>query len=105
MSRFRVVLDANVLFPIVQADLLLQLADRSIYVPLWSSGILDELVDSLIATGKTSAKKALRRVSYMNEAFLDAQVHNWEFLVNNIHGILINQTLHTQTIRHSRYGR
>lgn len=87
MSRFRVVLDANVLFPIVQADLLLQLADRSIYIPLWSSGILDELVDSLIATGKTSEEKALRRVSYMNEAFLDAQVHNWELLVDSIHGI------------------
>lgn len=28
MSRFRVVLDANVLFPIVQADLLLQLASK-----------------------------------------------------------------------------
>ena len=87
MSRFRVVLDANVLFPIVQADLLLQLADRNTYVPLWSSEILDELVDSLIATGKTTEEKALRRVSYMNEAFLDAQVHNWELLVDSIHGI------------------
>lgn len=87
MSRFRAVLDANVLFPIVQADLLLQLADRNTYVPLWSSEILDELVDSLIATGKTTEEKALRRVSHMNEAFLDARVHNWEFLVNSIHGI------------------
>ena len=87
MSRFRVILDANVLFPIVQADLLLQLADRHTYVPLWSSEILDELVNGLIATGKTTEEKALRRVSQMNEAFLDAQVHNWELLVNSIHGI------------------
>lgn len=87
MSKFRVVLDANVLFPIVQADLLLQLAYRNTYAPLWSSEILDELVDGLIATGKTTKEKALRRVSYMNEAFLDAQVHNWELLVDSIHGI------------------
>lgn len=87
MAGFRVVLDTNVLFPIVQADLLLQLAARNTYVPLWSSQILDELTRTLVSTGKTSEERALRRISRMNEAFLDAQVSNWEDLVQGIRGI------------------
>ncbi|MDO5049812.1 MAG: PIN domain-containing protein [Actinomycetaceae bacterium] len=87
MAGFRVALDANVLFPIVQADLLLHLADENAYVPLWSAEILGELTRALISTGATSEQNALRRVAMMNEAFPDAQIHNWEGLVGGIKGI------------------
>ncbi|WP_311519483.1 PIN domain-containing protein [uncultured Actinomyces sp.] len=87
MAGFRVVLDANVLFPIVQVDLLMHLAHQRTYVPLWSSQILDEVVKALVETGRTTEERALRRTSRMNESFPDAQVHNWEELVKGIRGI------------------
>ena len=87
MAGFRVLLDANVLFPIVQTDLLLQLANRDAFVPLWSSAILEEVVNSLVTTGRVTKALALTRVDMMNEAFLDAQVANWESLVYSIEGI------------------
>ncbi len=42
-------LDANVLYPAGLRDLLLRLADRYLYAPLWSADIHEEWMRSLLA--------------------------------------------------------
>lgn len=44
VSRFVVLIDARALVPLIQADLLLRLAEKGIFRPLWSKEILEEVV-------------------------------------------------------------
>ena len=45
MARFSALLDACVLVPITLADTLLRLAEAGLYRPLWSTTIIDEMVN------------------------------------------------------------
>ncbi|HEY6760979.1 MAG TPA: PIN domain-containing protein [Baekduia sp.] len=69
---YKVVLDANVLFPLSLRDLLLRLAEQELFEPVWSERILDEMTRNLVKTGKGSPEQAdaLRRV--MQTAFPEA---------------------------------
>lgn len=79
MSGFRVVLDTCVLVPIVKADLLLTLAQRRTYHPLWSDAILGELQRVLpIVRPNITKERAKARIDDMNNAFEDALVTGWE---------------------------
>ena len=49
MARPTALLDANVLYPAGLRDLLLRLADRHLYAPLWSADIHAEWMRSLLA--------------------------------------------------------
>jgi hypothetical protein len=82
---FAAVLDACVLWPSLQRDLLLSLAVEGLYRPLWSDVLLDEVEDNeaakLVRRGSTQ-EDALRRASFLRRemvrAFPDAIVAAFE---------------------------
>lgn len=75
------VLDANVLFPMRLCDTLLTIADAGLFAPRWTAQILDEMERNLIAQGRTTAERALRRRRIMEAAFPDAMIAGYEPLV------------------------
>jgi predicted nucleic acid-binding protein len=74
-------LDANVLFPMPLCDTLLSLAEESLYLPRWSSQILEEVRRNLVDAGRCSAPQALRRITLMNDAFPEAMTEDYESLI------------------------
>ncbi len=66
---FKVVLDANVLYPFSLRDTLLRLAERELYLLAWSERILDEVGRNLIENGRTDAATAARLQAAMRSAF------------------------------------
>ncbi|MFV0496220.1 PIN domain-containing protein [Mycobacterium sp.] len=88
MSGFRVVLDTCVLVPIVKADLLLTLAARQAFHPLWSCTILRELSRAIVIANPTmTEERATVRIMDMNAAFEDALVEGWEPIEDCVPGI------------------
>ncbi|MCV7314317.1 PIN domain-containing protein [Mycolicibacillus parakoreensis] len=88
MSGFQAVLDTCVLVPIVKADLLLTLAMRQAFHPLWSEAILQELERTLVEVRpEMTQERAFGRIGDMNSAFEDALVTGWEPLESCIVGL------------------
>lgn len=73
---YAAVLDADVLHPQITVDLLLRLAERRLFRPLWSRDILDEVLRSLMGRGFPEAA-ITRRIAMMEEAFPEAMV-DWD---------------------------
>jgi predicted nucleic acid-binding protein len=71
---FKVVLDANVLYPFSLRDTLLRLAERELYVLAWSERILDEVSRNLVDDGRADAATAARLQAAMRSAFPEALV-------------------------------
>ena len=85
---FTALLDTNVLWPSLQRDFLLSLAAESLYRPIWSTGILDEVVEcEVLKRVKRGAEPvaadmaAKRLTASMNDAFDDSCITGWEGLV------------------------
>lgn len=68
---YAAVLDANVLHPIMTTQVLLRLADRGLFRPIWSREILDEVQSSLERRGIDSAKIE-RRLRVMKAHYTEA---------------------------------
>lgn len=79
---FRVVLDANVLFPFSLRDTLLRSAAAGYFQLYWSEEILNETERALVATGTTTAEQAARLRATMIAAFPEAMVIGYESLVD-----------------------
>jgi UDP-glucose 4-epimerase len=60
-APFKVVLDANVLYPFTLRDTLLRAAAAGLYQAYWSERILDEATGNLIAAGRMTREQAARR--------------------------------------------
>jgi predicted nucleic acid-binding protein len=71
---FKVVLDANVLYPFSLRDTLLRLAERELYVPIWSERILAEVSRNLVGDGRADIDTAARLRAAMRSAFPEALV-------------------------------
>lgn len=71
---FKVVLDANVLYPFSLRDTLLRLAERGLYDLIWSERILDEVRRNLIKDGHADEANASRLLAVMRVAFPEALV-------------------------------
>ncbi|WP_374928213.1 PIN domain-containing protein [Kytococcus sedentarius] len=85
MTRFTAHLDACVLVPMALADLLLRLAERELYRPLWSTEILDEVVRAVHVVHPSLPDGLVeRRVKQMDTAFPDASVTGWEHMVGSL---------------------
>ena len=79
MARPTALLDANVLYPAGLRDLLLRLADRYLYAPLWSADIHAEWMRSLLADRPDIEAGVLERTrAVMDGHFPDAVVTGYE---------------------------
>lgn len=83
MATFPALFDTNVLFGFHLNDIILAMAERGLFRPLWSEQILTELLDNLIEHGLPPAK-AQKRIDAMSHAFPDATVHGYEDLIANM---------------------
>ncbi len=78
--RFTVVLDTNVIYPIIIRDLLFWFAYYELYIPKWSEHIFDEWKRVMIDKG-ISEEEANKRIEKANSAFPDALVRNYKGLI------------------------
>ena len=79
-TTFRVVLDANVLFPFTLRDTLLRATYAGLYQVRWSAEILDETARNLIGTGRMTDEQAQHLVEQMTKAFPEAMIEGYELL-------------------------
>lgn len=77
-APFRVVLDANVLFPFSLRDTLLRAAAAGYYQVCWSEEILEEARRNLVGRGTITEEQAHRLLSVMRRAFPEAMVSGHE---------------------------
>lgn len=78
----RVLLDASVLHPIVLCDLLIRLARKGLYQPLWSLAIREETNRSILRRRTDLSPDVLgRRLDAMKRALPDAMVEGYEPLI------------------------
>lgn len=75
-----VVLDANVLFPMLLRDTLLRCAAAKLFQIRWSSRILEEMTNNLVKDYGMPATAANTLREVMEEAFPEAMVEGWEKL-------------------------
>ena len=80
-APFKVVLDANVLYPFSLRDTLLRSAEAGFYQVHWSVQILEEVSRNLVANAVVTAVQAARLCSVMNAAFPEAMVTGHESLI------------------------
>ena len=81
MARLTALLDADVLYPAGLRDLLLRLADRYLYAPLWSVDIHAEWMRSLLIDRPDLVANMLERTrAVMDGHFPDAVVTGYEAL-------------------------
>lgn len=83
-APFRVVLDANVLYPFTLRDTLLRAADAGFFQVYWSAQILEEATRNLIANGVVSDAQAAHLITAMNDAFPEALVTDHESLIDSM---------------------
>ena len=80
---FTVVLDTNVIYPIVIRDLLFWFAHYDLYTPKWSDHIFDEWRSVMHRKGVTD-EIAEKRIQKAYLAFPDALVCNYETLISEL---------------------
>jgi hypothetical protein len=73
--RFKVVLDTNVIYPIIIRDLLFWFAHYDLFTPKWSEHIFDEWKSVMLRKG-VDEKTAHTRIENVNLAFPDGLVQN-----------------------------
>jgi predicted nucleic acid-binding protein len=83
--RYTAILDACVLYPAPLRDLLLSLAEDSVFGARWTNTIQDEWIRNLLANRSDLKPEALARTaSAMNDAIEDSLVENYEYLIESL---------------------
>lgn len=82
--RFTVILDTNVVYPVITRDVLFWFAHYDLYTPKWSEQIFDEWKKVMREKG-VSEDDANKRIQKANAAFPDALVSNYKGLIENLH--------------------
>ena len=82
VAPFKVMLDANVLFPFSLRDTLLRAAAEGFFQLYWSEEILNETTRNLVATGTTTSEQARHLRMAMTSAFPEAMVSGYEPLID-----------------------
>ncbi|HPH25658.1 MAG TPA: PIN domain-containing protein [Pseudomonadota bacterium] len=80
-TTFRVVLDANVLYPFTLRDTLLQAAEAGLYQVYWSAEILDEALRNLEKAGKMNPAQCQHLQTQLTRSFPEAMVSGYEPLL------------------------
>ena len=84
-GNFTVLLDANVLYSKYLRDLLVRLALAGLFCAKWTQEILDEMVDSILATRPNLQRSQLERIcELMNQHFRDCLVTGYEPLIDSL---------------------
>jgi predicted nucleic acid-binding protein len=81
--RFTVVLDTNIIYPVIIRDILFWFAHYDLYTPKWSEHIFDEWKKVMKDKG-VSDEEANKRISKANEAFPDALIQNYKGLIKHL---------------------
>jgi predicted nucleic acid-binding protein len=81
--RFTVVLDTNVVYPVISRDILFWFAYYDLYTPKWSEQIFEEWKKVMKEKG-VSEEEANRRIEKANLAFPDALVTNYKGLIDHL---------------------
>lgn len=81
-APFKVVLDANVLFPFSLRDTLLRAAGEGFFQLYWSKEILDETTRNLVGTGRMTNEQSQYLRECMEDAFPEAEVTGYEALID-----------------------
>jgi len=81
-APFKVVLDANALYPFTLRDTLLRAAAEGLYQVYWSELILDEATRNLVENGVMTEQQAGRLRSAMSAAFPEAMVTGHERFIS-----------------------
>ena len=84
VAPFKVVLDANVLYPFTLRDTLLRAAAEGLYQLYWSAEILDETIRNLVGNLAMSKEQGARLRATMERAFPEAEVTGYEALVGSM---------------------
>ncbi len=82
--KFIVVLDTNVIYPLIIRDILFWFAYYNLYTPKWSDNIFEEWKKVMIEKG-VPEEDANKRIDKANAAFPDALVKNYKGLINYLH--------------------
>lgn len=82
VAPFKVILDANVLYPFTVRDTLLRATALGLYQAYWSDFILDEVERNLTKNGVMDAQKAQQLRGAMTDAFPEAAVSGFEALID-----------------------
>jgi len=80
-APFKVVLDANVLYPFSLRDTLLRAASEGFFQAYWSAEILDEALRNLVGTRNMTEQQAERLRAAMDRAFPEAMITGHEDLI------------------------
>lgn len=83
-TTFRVVLDANVLYPFTLRDTLLQAAEAGLYQVYWSAEILDEALRNLEKAGKMNPGQRQHLQTQLTRMFPEAMVSGYEPLLPDL---------------------
>lgn len=84
VAPFKVVLDANVLYPFTLRDTLLRAAAEGMFQPYWSAEILDEAMRNLVASTTITTVQAASLRAAMEGAFPEADVTGYEALATGL---------------------
>jgi len=82
-TRWTVMLDTNVIYPIIIRDMLFWMAYFDVYIPKWSEHIFDEWLRVMLMKG-VDRKEAHKRIRIANKAFPEALVKNYKYLIQSI---------------------
>lgn len=83
-ERTTALIDANVLFPALLRDTLLRAAEAGLYMPRWTTTILDEVSRNLVASGRITRQSLTRLLEAMERSFPDALVTGYEHLMEEM---------------------
>lgn len=78
LGNFTVVIDTCVLYDSLLRDILLRLAEKELYQPIWSNVICDELKRNL--SQRITIENAKRLIRVLNNAFPEAVIDNYSSL-------------------------
>lgn len=81
--RTTVVLDTNVIYPVISRDILFWFAHYDLYIPKWSEQIFDEWKRAMIKRG-VSLNEADKRMTKASAAFPDALVQNYKSVLSRL---------------------
>lgn len=83
-APFKVVLDANVLYPFTLRDTLLRAAEEDFYQLYWSQEILNEAKRNLISDKRMTEAQATKMFKTMTDIFPEAMVTDYELLTTSM---------------------